>query len=217
MKKAFFCFILLINILSCQSNQATDTHNLLDPELALAFSSLKDTMGDAKRSLAFDNGKHANNCDSYLQLIKASQVSETVNNQITKGEYLICDEISALIQFALFPSAINKDLIGKDLINGLDLRSFPNSLYQSTSDEKFTLAHLYPNNVKAEQNSATFESDDWVMTFKVLAILDANNNNQPDWLLQIADESKMGNYRSYATLIAYDVKSGSTFKAAPFH
>ena len=39
---------------------------------------------------------------------------------------------------------------------------------------------------------------------KVVAVANINDNLLQDWVVFLSDESKIGNYRNYSTLIIYD-------------
>lgn len=72
---------------------------------------------------------------------------------------------------------------------------------------------LFPDNASANGYTATFDSDDWVITLHVVAVVDANGNADNDWVLHLADESKTGTYKNYQTLLIYDPLRSQVFKA----
>lgn len=216
MKQAILlCFLFCITV-SCKGTSVQDTNNILDETLRLSYLQQGKSKGELKSLLLFDNDKSANDCNSYLKLIKDHNPVESIDNQLVKSEYLLCDSLSALSQFEIYPEAVQLEIIGEKLLHNLDLRSFPNSFRRLTSNTSFTLNDLYPDLSSADSNTAVFESSDWVLTLTVAAVVNANDNTYQDWILQVADESKTGNYRNYATFIIYDIKSGSTLKAVSY-
>lgn len=215
MKQAVFFCLLCFLIVSCSLYDNTDNYNILDSTVKSSYVNLKESNVSTKSILLFDNGQSASDCISYLKLTENAKILETVGNQLVKSEYLLCDTLSAISRFELYPEKTQHKL-GEMLLNNLDLRTFPNSLSRLTDDNTFTLKKLFPEQSGASVNAASYESEDWVLTLKVVAILNANNNDIEDWLLQIADESKTGNYRNYATFLVYDIETDKILKAVPF-
>jgi hypothetical protein len=216
MKYAVIVCLLFCFVVSCKSNSIQDNHSILDDELRSSYLELKGFKNKTKSTLFFNNEMTVNDCESYLKLANDNKILETIENQLTKSEYLICDAMSAISQFTLYTGEIQHKLIGEKLLHNLDLRTFPNSFSKLANERSFTLGKIFPDNSNASGNIAFFESDDWVFTLKVVAVINANKNIYQDWVVQMADESKLGNYRNYATFIVYDIQNDNFLKAVTY-
>jgi hypothetical protein len=216
MKYAVIVCLLFCFVVSCKSNNVQDDHSILDDDLRSSYLELNESIYKAKSALLFDNEITVNDCDSYLKLSKDNKMLETIENQLIKSEYLICDALSAISQFTLYTGEVQQKLIGEKLLHNLDLRTFPNSFSRLANESSFTLGKIFPDNSSASGNIAFFESDDWAFTLKVVAVIDANKNVYQDWVVQLADESKLGNYRNYATFIIYDIQNDNYLKAVVY-
>ncbi len=128
----------------------------------------------------------------------------------------MCDELSAISRFGLYAGQIQYEGIGERILRDLDLRSFPNSLQRLANNNSFTLKKIFPDQSSARGNVAIFDTDDWVLTLKVVAIINDHKTPYSDWVMQVADESKSGNYRSYATYIIYGIQNDAVLTAAAY-
>lgn len=82
---------------------------------------------------------------------------------------------------------------------------------------KNTLAQLDPENISSGKNYTYYETDDWSYKLEVVTTLDINKNGKDDWVIWLSDESKTGNYKSYQTLVSYDVPASGIFKAQKYN
>lgn len=129
---------------------------------------------------------------------------------------MLCEALDLIGKTPPGDAGVNGDH-GQFIAKHLDLRSFPSSMFQLTDDTKFTLLSLFPNEIETTRSSVTYKSDDWVLSLDLVAILDVNHNGLPDWIIWLADESKKGNYRSYSTLVSFDVSETTpTMSAVPY-
>ncbi len=185
----------------------------MDENLMAAYKEFDKSNKAIRSPLLFSSGASVNNCDSYMKLISRGEIVEAVNNKLVKSEYLVCDALRVLSQAARFTGKIDTESVGLRLLDNLDLRYFPNSLGRLADEDSFTLKALFPKNSVANEATVTLDTADWMLTIKVVAVVLANNNTTEDWVIQLADESKSGNYRSYETLLIYDPVLSDVLKA----
>lgn len=188
----------------CGSSGVHFRKGILNNNIYRQLQQNTDLEKEPRSVLAFDNGQTATNCIEYISLLKESTISETVHNKLIKSEYLICDLIHLIDNNNIAINTSN-DTLGVLLATYLDLRSFPNSLSQMIDDSKVTLMSLAPEDIIIKGNSVKYETSDWVLFLEVVAVTDLNNNSKNDLIIWLSDEAMDGNYRSYETLIAYDV------------
>ncbi|GLQ30195.1 hypothetical protein [Litoribrevibacter albus] len=194
-------------LLGCQNQVSGLEQNILDEQLLAAYSEFNESTQRSRSALLFDNDQQANTCESYWTLVKTHDLLETIENQLIKSEYLICDGLFILSEVELFPEVVDRTEIGAVLRSKLDLRSFPSSLKRLATEDSFTLASLFPEDTKFSGTNVVYDAEDWVYTLRVVAVLNINDNSDQDWLVQLSDEAKVGNYRSYSSFILYDVSS----------
>ena len=190
---------------------------LLNDDVAKAVSRYGDAVSKKRVPVEFDSGEKADTCESYTRLAEKSTLKEDVANQLGKSEYLMCDVLAIVGSRKTTAGDIHKTTAyGTALASRLDLRSFPSSLFQMLDENKYTLAQLNANTVKTTTTSASSETAEWRYRLELVAVLDVDKNGKPDWVLWLSDESKPGNYRSYQTLIAYDVTGSGVIGAKPY-
>lgn len=175
----------------------------------------RETYNKKRVAIEFESGLVAETCDTYNRLMKATALKEGVNNQIAKSDYLICD-VLAIVGNKKHGEGAKGNVYGPLLAGRLDLRSFPSSLFQVLDEKKYAFIHFDSSTVKTESTSVTYETPDWHYKLEVVAVLDVDNNGTLDWVMWLADEAKVGNYRNYQTLIAYDVAMEGTIRATPY-
>ena len=184
-------------------------------QLAISYQNATDSLTKARATLLFNGGQSATNCESYYDLISQNRVEESIDNQLVKSEYLTCDALKILLHSSGVSSEYNEmSSMGETLLSNLDLRSFPSSLYRKSSDEFHSLKSLYPIFTSATENVAELNTENWAMTLEVVAVSRINDNEYPDWIVWLTDESKTGNYRGYSTLIIYDPDQYDSLKAS---
>lgn len=210
--RCFLCVSILFFV-CCSNKLSLNKPIIIDKNLIKAYEELDKSEKIKRSALLFQNGLSAGNCESYADLKSESEIVETVNNQLVKSEYLVCDALKILSDAKVFSGAVKTELMGQQLLNKLDLRSFPNSLHRLTDDNSFTLGSLFASDSVANETSVKYETEDWIITIKVVAVVLLNGNEDEDWVVQLADESKSGNYRNYENLIIYDPIKSDYFKA----
>jgi hypothetical protein len=203
-------------LVACQGQQdVAGTGSVYNDQVAKALQQRRDADTRKRAMLAFDSGATAQTCGEYLRLLANSTLKEDVNNQIAKGEYLLC-EVLAMIGDKKLGAGRQDVAFGQALAARLDLRSFPSSLFQTLDEKKHSLSQLDTNAVSVEPTGAAYETNDWRFRLELVATLDVNNNGKPDWVVWLADEAKSGNYRQYQTLIAHDVGDTGSINAVPY-
>lgn len=189
---------------ACVSQGAPHYHYVIDSELRSSLSDIEFTLSEPREPIAFDGGSMADNCKDYLAYRQGETLVETVTNQLVKSEYLVCEALDVIVRSPAYKHEINTLGMGESLLTKLDLRGFPNAFSQVADDTQYTLAELFPEAVHANKNNATLSTEDWVLSLRVVAVIDINNNGDQDWLVQIADEAKVGSYRYYGTFVIVD-------------
>lgn len=207
---------LSVALVACQGQQGVvAAGSVYNDQVAKALQQRRDADNRTRATVMFDSGATARSCSEYLRLLAGSTLKEDVNNQIAKGEYLLC-EVLAMVGDRK-PDAGRQDVtFGQALTTRLDLRSFPSSLFQTLDEKKHSLSQLDTKAVTVEPTRATYETKDWHFRLELVATLDVNNNGKPDWVLWLADEAKSGNYRQYQTLIAHDVSDTGPINVASY-
>lgn len=79
---------------------------------------------------------------------------------------------------------------GDELLNRLDLRSFPSLLAGFTSDSRRTHRSPEWQELFREERSLTMQSENLVCTYVVFATADLNNNGVRDWLVLMSQQSR---------------------------
>lgn len=206
--KPIIALLLVVALLpACDLKQTEKKEiHIYNADAAEAISQYKLTNKLLRTEIVFANGEKANNCEAYIKASKSSRINEAINNQLVKGEYLICD-VLFLVGDEKFSVSKNNANFGKLLAQKLDLRSFPSSRFQMLDEKSHTLDKL-TGDLKIDATTASVESKDWFYSLELIADVDINKNGKADWIIWLVDEAKMGNYRSYQTLVAYDVDTG---------
>jgi len=215
-RNLFFVFTLGVFLVACQGRQeAAVVGAVYNSEVTNALQPQRENFSKKRAALTFDSGASAQSCDEYLRLLATSALKEDVNNQLAKGEYLLCD-VLALIGDKKLPAARQDVALGQVLATRLDVRSFPSSLFQMLDEQKYTLSQLDAKAIKTDNTAVTYETPEWRYRIELVATLDINKNGKADWVLWLADEAKTGNYRQYQTLIIQDVSDTGSLSATPY-
>jgi len=197
-------FSTLLALVSCAASKPPIKTTILNPSLLKAKINFQQSWNKKRSKLEFGSHDTAENCAEYTKLVSRHKPIESTNNQLIKSEYLVCDVLKILSDKQV---KTNKSLLdlGTKLSEKLDLRSFPSSLFRVSDETKHTLKSIGTESVTSIGTTSTMETEDWIFRLEVVAITDINGNNKPDWIIWFSDEAKQGNYRSYSTLVAYDV------------
>lgn len=167
--------------------------------LRQAWANEAQTMSAVRPPLRFSSGRTVRDCHGYLAEQRSGTVDEAVNNRGIAQAYLVCDALALLGQAStLAPTAAQPPSYGRELLQRLDLRSFPSSLRPRLGDN-FTLAAIGDAVPQVETHAVTLETADWRYRFEVVADVVAADGRR-EWLVWFSDEAKAGNYRGYATL-----------------
>lgn len=217
MKKIILFMISAIILLACEAKQAdTSGITVLNDDMALVLGQYQEAYNRQRTQIEFENGTMARSCVAYITASQVSHLKEAVNNQLVKSEYLECDVLT-LLGNQKFRKAKESVNIGKDLAKRLDLRSFPSSFYRRLNKNNYTLDKVGAGSIKVGPTYAQYKTADWLYRLEIVATADVNHNKKADWIVWLVDESRTGNYRSYQTLIIYDVESTQReLKATPY-
>lgn len=195
--------ILCISQLAC-SDKNISRFEIIDNTLSASASNIEATMNKERSSLIFSSGKVVKNCTDYLTFNKSDKLEEFLLNQQVKSEYLECDVLNVLRKSKAFTDE-SKDLqFDRELAYRLDLRSFPNSLRPALTNKSYTLHSLFEEKINLNGNEVTYEDEEWYLSLKVVAVVNANENLSQDWVVWMIDQAKNGNYVKYESLIVYD-------------
>lgn len=216
MTRNLFVVVLSGFLAACPSQQAvTDIGSVYNGKVASALKQQRENYDKKRTMVEFDSGAAAQTCGEYLRLVVGSTLKENVNNQLARSEYLLC-EVLTMVGSKKLSTGSQDVALGQALAARLDLRSFPSSLFQMLTEQKYSLSHLNAISVKVEPTAVTYETKDWYYRLEVVATLDVNNNGRTDWVLWLTDEAKSGNYRQYQTLIVLDVSDTGLMSAVPY-
>ena len=213
-KSVALVVLLSVSMLGCDARTQAAVGAVYHRELADALQRPA-VLVEKRAALTFDSGAVAQNCAEYLSLIGRSPIKEDVANQLATSEYLLCDAL-ALIGDKKLAAGPHDVAFGKALADRLDLRSFPSSLGPMLDENKYSLTRLGGAAVTLESTVAAYETRDMHYRLEVVATLDVNNNAKTDWVLWLADEARIGNYRQYQTLVVYDVSDSGALRAVPY-
>lgn len=217
MTKWFLVFLAqLVGITGCSDHPANGTSvEIYNDRLGSQYLNYDTAWREKRSDIMFENGEGADDCASYVALFKKSKLKEGVNNQLIRSEYLVCEALY-LIGDGHSVMHERSNTSGATLASGLDIGSFSSSLFQMTDDDKRTLEQMVPGQLSSEGNHVVYQLADWVYRLEVVAAGDIDGNGKTDWLIWLSDESKTGNYRSYQTLISYDIPSSGLLTAQTF-
>lgn len=209
-----FSLVMAMLVSACTGTGRQPDNVILDKALLDAYRQGQEALTKARSPLLLQDGGKVHNCKSYLLQASTHRTEESVNNQMIKSEYLVCDALGILngIKKPGYQDAIHSNY-GQQIAEKLDLRSFPSSLHRMGDAEKHTLNALFPGQVSTNGNLAILEMDDWTFRLEVVAKANLDNNNQPDWIVWLSDEAKAGNYRAYTTLVIYNPYGEKSIRA----
>lgn len=208
-------FLRAFLLVSCGNAKLNREQFILNPNLLNAYKNYDESLNKARSELLYSNGEIAKNCLMYFQLMSKDKLDESIYNQVIKSEYLECDALK-ILSYASDEGIKNKIAQGEMLAERLDLSSFPSSLFRMVEKERNTLAALFPKKVSFTSHAAMLDTEDWFFQLEIVGVLNINNNNVPDWIIWLSDESKSGNYRSYTTLVVYDAGDQKKYTATSY-
>ena len=210
MNKILLIISLILLISACDRNgNSNAVIEIYRTDVYSALSNYDAELTKARNQLGFEDGSSVSHCDGYIKASQTSRIGEGVNNMIIRDEYLMCD-VLALVGKSRKLQVKDKSEYTEALANKLDLKSFRSSLRPRMDDKTRTLAKLVtlPDKLVIDGEKVSIVSDNWHFALVHVASGDINNNGKPDWIIWVVDEAKVGNYRGYDTLVAYDVDLG---------
>ncbi len=213
MKLNMLVLVSAITLFSCSVEKDTSiTTHVFNADVASSLNNFKQSFNSKRAEIEFVSGIKVNSCDAYSKEVIKSKISEGVNNQIAKSEYLLCDVLELLgnKSYSVMKPNLNMSNV---IANKLDLRSFPSSLGPRMDDKSHTIKSIAGNDLVVKADSVIYETPDWNFKLELVATADVNANKTEDWILWVTDESKSGNYRSYQTLVLYDVDTSKNIIA----
>lgn len=193
----------LLTLSACAStNSAVPTLRIFNEELRQAFENVDRTMAEPRSPLALPSGATISTCGEYLR--HSTRIDRGEHWQmLALQEYVVCDSV-ALLQLAQPVPDTGIDA-GTAIATRLDFRTFPSSRGPRTSDDAFTFQALVDEPLVLEPNAAMLDSDDWYLRIERVAAGDFDGNGEEDWLVWISDDSHVGTYQSFHSLLIRDV------------
>lgn len=201
-------------VCGCITNNAREDIGILNASVAAAFANFDEAMTVRRTPIRFENDTVASTCETYLAAQREAALEETVHNQIVSQEYLICDTLEVLADTVeprvKRPSAPS---YGEELLNRLDLTSFPSSLGPAAEQCPLLADWASPARARVDETSVVLEQDDWYFELEVVAKGDVDQDGHEDWLVWLTDEALNGTYRDYALLVIYRVSGEDRLEA----
>ena len=184
----------------CDQQPDSNTITVFDPDLAAAFERRETTLATPRPAIRFQDGFVADSCNAYLEHREASDVSETVDNQLIKSEYVVCELLALIGSNEVTYSSYSKDReIADKLKSGLDLTAFPSSLAQIVSED-----HQFPTSLEALEfkletlpAGLRISRDQQSLSITVVAAGDVDGDGRTDWIVTLSDEILEATYRDY--------------------
>lgn len=209
--------VLLFFILCGALGNVQAQTKIFDAELAKAYRNYDQSIAEKKTPLAFESGKQVSNCAEYTSEKKTSHVTEDVANALYSSEYLICDALEILKenkQSKISASKTSSTNYGKEIYNRLNIGNLPSSLVEGVSEKpvflKDKLAKSRPQITKYKIESDTKQ---WFFAVETVAEIDCDGNGVKDLILQVVDQAKEGNYRSYSTWLVLNAEKSGVLNA----
>lgn len=167
------------------------------------FESPEATLREPRRSpMEFQSGRVVQNCADFLAESKRSRLVGSIDNERERYQYAICDFLGVLEDANwTTPTAKNIGGYGKALSERLDLRSFPSSLHQRVTDERYLPIHLWGDATKTTKYVAEAELPNWYYRAEVVAEADVDHDGRSDWIVWWVDDAQGPTYLSVGVLI----------------
>lgn len=191
---------------ACQAQQVAT--RIFDADLAKAFKNYDQSLAEKKTPLLFESGKEVETCAGYLSEKKNSTVKSDVPNMLYASEYVICDELAALKNATITKKkAVDSiKIYGKEIYNRLNIADVPSSLIEGNSEKVILLKDkISKNSFRVTKYAVESETPEWSFAVAIVAVTDCDGDGKPDWILQVADEAKEGNYRLYSVWLVRGV------------
>ena len=119
------------------------------------------------------------------------------------SEYLVCDALEILKANDQSKPVAGKTTAtnyGREIYTRLNIGNLPSSLVEGVSEKpiflKDKLADSRPKITKFKIES---ETPQWFFAVETVAEIDCDHNGVKDLIVQVIDEARQGNYRSYST------------------
>lgn len=207
-KLSYFVFCVVLASCAITKQTVAETSVIYDVDYFKSLKTDESWLTSERSSISFNKGD-AKNCKDYLELSKNSVIEESSKNFLIKSEYLEC-EVLTLVKNSHAKTVDYKSAaelrsdFGATLSQRLDITSFNSSLGQLASDEKKTLAALFPSAITEDSNNLTIETDSRYFNLRLVAKTYLNNNQQEDWIVIVTDEILDGTYRNFDTIVIND-------------
>ena len=192
-------FLGAIFATACQAQQFAT--RIFDADLAKALKNYNKSLAEKKTRLLFESGKTVETCGEYLKEKKNSTIKSDTPNMLYDSEYVVCDELTALKNAKTFAkkAAFSTDNFGKEIYNRLNIADVPTSLVEGDTEKAVFFKDKLPKSgLKITKYKVESDAPNWFFAVDIVAVTDCDGDGKPDWILQVADEAKDGNYRQYS-------------------
>ena len=209
-------FAFMLGAFSAGGSAQTAT-TIFDKSLAAAYRNYDRSITEKRTALEFESGKQVTTCSEYTNEKKTSRVKEDVANKLYASEYLVCDALEILKTAGATKNGKAKQSAtnyGREIYNRLDISNLPSSLVENSDGKAIFLKNrLTKPRPKITKYAVSSDSPKWFFSVETVAETDVDGNGKKDWILQVIDEGKEGNYRSYSTWLVLDAEKTGILKA----
>lgn len=214
----WFSLIFMFSSVACGTSLGKTQTIIFDEKLSSAYKNYDTSAAEKRKEIVFESGAKAGNCQEYWREKEKSTVKEDVANMLYRSEYLMCDALQILKKAEAKNEFANQTDVSanyaKEIYSRLDLTSFPSSMSQQMTGKEVSFEQQKDKfSAKIENNSIVSDTKDWHFAVNIAAAADVNKNGKQDLIVWVIDEAKEGNYRSYSTLLIYDVENKGNLKA----
>lgn len=211
---AVLLFFILFGGLSLNIPAQT---KIFDAELAKAYKNYDRSITEKKTPMLFESGKKVSNCAEYTTEKKTSSVKSDFANMLYASEYLVCDALEILKEADASKKAAGKTSpmnYGREIYNRLNIGNLPSSLVEGVSEKPVFLKNkLTASRPKITKYRIESETPQWFFAVETVAEVDFDHNGKKDLILQVIDEARQGNYRSYTTWLVLNAEKTGVLKA----
>ena len=214
-RKTVLLFFVLLGALSVSSQAQT---KIFDANLARAYKDYDRSISAKRTPLLFESGAQIDNCADYAKEKKTSRVKDSFADMLYASEYLVCDALEILKKADESKKTAGRQPAmnyGREIYNRLNVGNLPSSLIEGASETttvflKDKLTKRRPTITKHRIESKTPQ---WFFAVEIVAETDYDHNGKRDLILQIVDEARKGNYRSYSIWLVMNAEKTGTLTA----
>lgn len=190
---------------------------IFDANLARAYKDYDRSISAKRTPLLFESGAQIDNCADYAKEKKTSRVKDSFADMLYASEYLICDALEILKKADESKNTSGKQPAmnyGREIYNRLNVGNLPSSLIEGASETTvFLKDKLTKRRPTVTKHRIESETPLWFFAVEIVAEIDYDHNGKRDLILQIVDEARKGNYRSYSIWLVMNAGKTGTLTA----